>query len=544
MQSLGGLGEVLAWNHRDELASYFVGTGEATYYQYDASGQRVRKYSGANDSNYSETIYLGGFEVVSNVSGGDDTRLETLYVSDGQSRVCTVERKTWVDGSPSSSPVNWRYQVGNHLGSASVELDEAGEVISYEEYHPYGSTSYRSHRPGGANLSLKRYRFTGKERDDESGLYYHGARYYAAWLGRWTAADPIGIGDGLNRFAYVRGNPIILNDPSGNASEPIDTKNFEQVSQALNSAILKFAEQNPGTEVQLDVSQSKDGEIAIRVRLDGFEAYNGPVSELAANRGPSTRELIDRAARQSESDANTERLDGNGNVFTNAGREQENFTAGLSVMTEGGFLGQLGYRASKAAGLSEEQAIAGGQLFGNATAAGAAAFAVNRQQPKLNSAGLRSWGFQLPRGRMHAGAPRIDGIYPSSKVAAPKEGIEAASKPLAGSGEPLAETAKAAPQLTQAQISALKNQLFLKGLDVGATGQRAAIMRVQEAISRFRSGVLEIPQGLTRQHLVDYRNAALSGISKAEGKPAGELAGQLQGLRIQLIDEILNSGVL
>jgi RHS repeat-associated protein len=218
MLSLGGLGEVLSWNHRDELASYFVGTGEATYYQYDASGQRVRKYSGANDSNYSETIYLGGFEVVSNVSGGDETRLETLYVSDGQSRVCTVERKTWVDGLPSSSPVNWRYQVGNHLGSVSVELDEAGEVISYEEYHPYGSTSYRSHRPGGVNLSLKRYRFTGKERDDESGLYYHGARYYAAWLGRWTAADPIGIGDGLNRFAYVRGNPVGLTDPQGTRS--------------------------------------------------------------------------------------------------------------------------------------------------------------------------------------------------------------------------------------------------------------------------------------------------------------------------------------
>jgi RHS repeat-associated protein len=220
MQSFGGFGEVLSWNHRDELASYFVGTGEATYYQYDASGQRVRKYSGANDSNYGETIYLGGFEVVSNVSGGDETRLETICVSDGQSRVCTVERKTWVDGSPSSSPVNWRFQLGNHLGSASVELDEAGEVISYEEYHPYGSTSYRSHRPGGANLSLKRYRFTGKERDDESGLYYHGARYYAAWLGRWTAADPIGIGDGLNRFAYVRGNPVRLTDPDGTSSDP------------------------------------------------------------------------------------------------------------------------------------------------------------------------------------------------------------------------------------------------------------------------------------------------------------------------------------
>jgi RHS repeat-associated protein len=240
MQSLGGLDEKLDWNHRDELASYFVGTGEPTYYQYDASGQRVRKYSGANESNYSETIYLGGFEVVSNVSGGAETRLETLCVSDGQSRVCTVERKTWIDGLPSSSPVNWRFQLGNHLGSASVELDEAGEVISYEEYHPYGSTSYRSHRPGGANLSLKRYRFTGKERDDESGLYYHGARYYAAWLGRWTAADPIGIGDGLNRFAYVRGNPILFNDPNGTTKKQISkTAEIRSIQDAVNDRVDK-----------------------------------------------------------------------------------------------------------------------------------------------------------------------------------------------------------------------------------------------------------------------------------------------------------------
>ena len=61
----------------------------------------------------------------------------------------------------------------------------------------------------------QRYRYTGKEKDEESGLYYHGARYYACWLGRWTAADPIGIGDGMNVYMYVRGNPVKLQDPSG-----------------------------------------------------------------------------------------------------------------------------------------------------------------------------------------------------------------------------------------------------------------------------------------------------------------------------------------
>ena len=84
-----------------------------------------------------------------------------------------------------------RYQLGNHLGSASLELDETAQIISYEEYHPYGTTSYRA-TDSAIEVSPKRYLYTGKEKDEETGLYYHGARYYLAWLGRWTALIPEG----------------------------------------------------------------------------------------------------------------------------------------------------------------------------------------------------------------------------------------------------------------------------------------------------------------------------------------------------------------
>ena len=111
-----------------------------------------------------------------------------------------------------------RYQLGNHLGSASLELDEDGGLISYEEYHPYGTTSYQAMN-STAEVSLKRYRYTGKERDEETGFYYHGARYYAPWVGRWTAADPSGLVDGPNLYLYARGSPVGLSDPNGNQSE-------------------------------------------------------------------------------------------------------------------------------------------------------------------------------------------------------------------------------------------------------------------------------------------------------------------------------------
>jgi len=71
-------------------------------------------------------------------------------------------------------------------------------------------------------VSQEPFRYTGKERDDETGLFYYGARYYGPWLGRWTAADPIGIKDGPCVFAYVSNNPINRFDPSGMEGEEDD----------------------------------------------------------------------------------------------------------------------------------------------------------------------------------------------------------------------------------------------------------------------------------------------------------------------------------
>lgn len=215
---------IMQWDFEDQLRSTSTqvvndGIPETTFYVYDASGQRVRKVTERqNGTRKSGRIYLGGFELYREYSGnGAAIMVEraTLHVMDDKQRIALIETRTVANGNPINAPVPIsRYQLNNHQGSASLELDGSGALISYEEYHPYGTTSYQAMN-SAAEVSFKRNRYTGKERDEETGLYYHGARYYAPWLGRWISTDPIGIDDGLNVYAYVDGSVTKSWDPSG-----------------------------------------------------------------------------------------------------------------------------------------------------------------------------------------------------------------------------------------------------------------------------------------------------------------------------------------
>ncbi|HKP11146.1 MAG TPA: toxin TcdB middle/C-terminal domain-containing protein [Blastocatellia bacterium] len=219
----------MKWDYRDQLQATSRqvvndGTPETTWYVYDASGQRVRKVTdgqaaaGQTPTRTKERIYLGGFELYREYGGDGGTvtlERETLHVTNGGQRVALVE--TRAQENPPALEQLIRYQLSNHLGSASVELDGQGRLISYEEYTPYGSTSYQA-TDKSVIAAAKRYRYTGKERDEETGLSHHEKRYYAPWLGRWTSCDPAGLEDGVNLFAYARDNPLRFTDPEGTSA--------------------------------------------------------------------------------------------------------------------------------------------------------------------------------------------------------------------------------------------------------------------------------------------------------------------------------------
>jgi RHS repeat-associated protein len=186
----------LDWNFMDQLHRVDLGGGGTAHYVYGLGGQRLRKVIERNGNLKLEWIFLGAVMIFRRRRPDtNDLRLErwTVHISDNGGHIAQIDTKIRDDDdNDPANPLNAvliRYQYANHLGSAVLQTDEDGKPISYEEYHPHGTTAYRSVKPG-FDLSLKRYRFSGKERDDETGLYYFGARYYAPWLGRWTSGDP------------------------------------------------------------------------------------------------------------------------------------------------------------------------------------------------------------------------------------------------------------------------------------------------------------------------------------------------------------------
>ncbi|MET9385993.1 SpvB/TcaC N-terminal domain-containing protein [Streptomyces sp. NPDC002928] len=218
--SMPGL-PLMAWDPEDRLGATARrpsgdAASETTYYVYDVTGQRVRKVTECPGGRRVERRYVGAFEVHREQAGDGRVTLErqTLHILDGSERIALVERRT--QGQDDGAERLIRHQVANHLGSAVLELDDQARVITREEYYPYGGTAYQAVR--SQVQSPKRFRFTGKERDRENGLYYHGARYYAPWLGRWTSCDPTGMPDGPNPYLYVRANPVNLYDAKGAAA--------------------------------------------------------------------------------------------------------------------------------------------------------------------------------------------------------------------------------------------------------------------------------------------------------------------------------------
>jgi RHS repeat-associated protein len=195
------------WGWNDSLRHFMnrVGSSPPTiwaHYFYDAFGQRVKKVVGKPGRIREVTIYIDGVFEHSYVSVNNvidsNKHYNTLHVMDGRSRIATERVGTDTDDSTPTV----KYNVEDHLGTSTVVLTNTGTLVNREEYYPFGETCF------GA-FAKKRYRYVGKEKDNESGLYYYGARYYAPWTCRFVSVDPLAASYAhLTPYNYAGNKPI------------------------------------------------------------------------------------------------------------------------------------------------------------------------------------------------------------------------------------------------------------------------------------------------------------------------------------------------
>jgi RHS repeat-associated protein len=198
-------------NYTFDQENRITGAGGYTY-TYDVDGNRIRKSNSSTGTLY--WYMTPGIVGESDLSGN----LTDEYVFFGGERVA---RK---------STNGVFYYFSDHLKTASVITDSAGNIKSESDFYPWGGELQFV-----ANDS-NHYKFTGKERDGETQLDSFGARYYSNGLGRWVSADwsstpvPVPYADfnnpqSLNLYGFVGGNPASRADPDGHCcslSEVVD----------------------------------------------------------------------------------------------------------------------------------------------------------------------------------------------------------------------------------------------------------------------------------------------------------------------------------
>ena len=167
-------------------------------YAYDPLGRRIEKRLTAADG--TQTLRRYGYDGANLLLEQDETGQPlNEFLSAGLDEPLLLKRNGQV----------YRY-ISDAQGSIIALSDSAGQIVQRYEYDAYGKT-ISVQDPA----FVQPYGYTGRERDDESGLYYYRARYYDPAVGRFLQSDPIGLAGGINTYAYVLGDPVNLIDPDG-----------------------------------------------------------------------------------------------------------------------------------------------------------------------------------------------------------------------------------------------------------------------------------------------------------------------------------------
>lgn len=229
------------------LPTYMRRSGNVVRYRYDANGDRIYKTESNGMTSYYIRDYKGrtiavlnnlGYLSMINLHGND--QLGYMLVSYegpyGAPQMVTTEGgggspEMVADDSPAGGEgvgmafygarLDSRvYYLKDQAGTIKMSVDPWGTIVSYDDYDPYGAVL--ENRSGNFGISDTRYKFTGKERDFETGYDYFGARYYDPRIGRWLSVDPLQEKlPGWSPYNYALSNPVKLNDPDGRMPQAV-----------------------------------------------------------------------------------------------------------------------------------------------------------------------------------------------------------------------------------------------------------------------------------------------------------------------------------
>ena len=175
------------------------------------------------------------------------------------------------------------YYHSDHLGSTAYITDQKANVTQYDAYLPYGELLVDEHS-SSADLP---YKFNGKELDEETGLYYYGARYMNPVTSMWYGVDPLADKyTNVSAFAYCAGNPVKLVDPDGAKILPWYTT---ELNQSGTSYLIDEYRSHVWTiRAMKEIGKTKVGNAFISSFLDkGTRQYdvhgNGKYAEYTLN---------------------------------------------------------------------------------------------------------------------------------------------------------------------------------------------------------------------------------------------------------------------